>query len=225
MPALPVTITPRRDGRCHRHLDCGRIASSRRGSPGGAVNVRATPSVEWLAAGLTSELQRQFDRSTAALRDRLAAPDLTTYVAGDRLTPEAARDLRDKGVRSVVVSESALAPLDDRVFNRTLTQPFGSSASTASKQPSADTHSAPTPGETGDPILDANHLVADLAVLYFVDPPDKRAAVVAFSDQRQVDPQMLDALPRGARPASNRILQPIIARGRCSPRSPAPVAR
>jgi hypothetical protein len=64
-------------------------------------------------------------------------------------------------------------------------------------------------GETGDPILDANHLVADLAVLYFDNPPDKRAAVVAFGEDQHVDPQLLDALLTALDPTTNRILQPM----------------
>jgi hypothetical protein len=46
-------------------------------------------------------------------------------------------------------------------------------------------------------------------VLYFDDPPDKRAAVVAFADDQRVEPQFLDTLLGGVDPATNRILQPM----------------
>ena len=155
--------------------------------------VRLHPA-EWLAAGLAPELSREFDRGVAGVRDQLAAPDTSTYVADDRLTPEAARALHDRGVRSIVVPERGLAPLDERVFNRTLTQPFNLNAVDGVQAAVADASLSAHAGETGDPILDANHLVADLAVLYFDDPPDKRAAVVAFGEDQHVDPQLLDAL-------------------------------
>ena len=159
--------------------------------------------------GLAPELSRAFDRGVASVRDRLAAPDTGTYVADDRMTPEAARSLRDRGVTSMVVADHGLAPLDERLFNRTLTQPFLLSGGDGVQAAMADASLSAHAGETGDPILDANRLVADLAVLYFDDPPDKRAAVVAFGDDQHVDPQLLDALLNALDPATNRIMQPM----------------
>jgi hypothetical protein len=169
--------------------------------------VRIRPT-EWLAAGLGREMAREFDRGESALRTKLAAPDPTTYIADNRLTTEAARALQLRGVRSIVVPEGAMLPLDDRVFNRTLTQPFVLNGIDGVKAVAADAGLSAHAGETGDPVLDANHLLADLAVLYFDDPPDKRAAVVAFGDDQHVDPQMLDALLSGLDPTTNRIMQP-----------------
>jgi hypothetical protein len=114
-----------------------------------------------------------------------------------------------RGVRSVVVPDSAMVPLDDRLFNRTLTQPFVLNGVDGVQAAVADTGLSAHAGETGDPVLDANHLLADLAVLYFDDPPDKRAAIVAFGDDQHVDPQMLDALLSGLDPTTNRIVQPM----------------
>jgi hypothetical protein len=170
--------------------------------------VRLHPA-EWLAAGLAPELSTEFDRGASDVRSRLIAPDTSTYVADDRLTPEAARALRDRGVHSFVVAERGLAPLDDRVFNRTLAQPFALTAVDGVQAAVADASLSAHAGETGDPILDANHLVADLAVLYFDNPPDKRAAVIAFGEDQHVDPKLLDALLTALDPATNRILQPM----------------
>jgi hypothetical protein len=169
--------------------------------------VRLHPA-EWLAVGLAPELGREFDRGVDDIRDRLAAPDTSTYVADDRLTAEAALTLRARGVRSLVVQETGVSPLDERLFNRTLTQPFSLSGVDGVQAAVADASLSAHAGETGDPILDANHLVADLAVLYFDNPPDKRAAVVAFNEDQHVDPKLLDALLTALEPATNRILQP-----------------
>ncbi len=49
-------------------------------------------------------------------------------------------------------------------------------------------------------MLDANHLVADLSVLYFDDPPDERAATFVLPDDRPIDSRFLDALLGGVEP-------------------------
>jgi len=111
-------------------------------------------------------------------------------------------------VKSLVVPDAALSPLDERAFNRTLTQPFDMKGLDGVRVASADSGLSAHVAETGDPVLDANHLLADLAVLFFDDPPDTRATVVAFNDDQRIDPQFLDTLLSGLTP-SNPILQPM----------------
>ncbi|HEV3227087.1 MAG TPA: hypothetical protein VGZ52_09635, partial [Acidimicrobiales bacterium] len=144
-----------------------------------APYVRLRPS-EWLSAGLGTELDREFDQGTATVRDTLGPPDPSTYIADDRLTDDAARALVQRGVHSLIVPEDGVSKVDERLFNRTLTQPFDLNGVSGLRVAAADAALSAHAGETGDPVLDANHLLADLAVLYFDDPPDKRAAVVAF---------------------------------------------
>lgn len=170
------------------------------------VRVRAGNLV---AAGLQSELDRQLDLGAATVRRLVAAPDGATYIADDQLTTEAANALRDRGVRSLVIPEPALSPVDERLFNRTLTQPFELDGVGGVRAAGADAGLTAHAGETGDPVLDASHLLADLAVLYFDNPPDARAAVVAFDATKQLDPRLLDALLSGLDPSINRILRPI----------------
>src|SRR5262249_15564668 len=62
---------------------------------------------------------------------------------------------------------------------------------------------------TGDPVIDANHLVADLSVLYFDDPPDRRAATFVLPENRPIDSRFLDALLSALSPTLNPILRPI----------------
>jgi hypothetical protein len=64
-------------------------------------------------------------------------------------------------------------------------------------------------GSTGDPVLDANHLLADLAVLYFDDPPDQREATFVLPDDKPIDSNFLNALLTGLAPSTNRILHPV----------------
>ena len=207
---LPITIAP--TGETIDALEASTAAELRNAVAGRQLSltpfVRLHPS-EWLAADLAPELRREYDRGVADISNQLAAPDPSTYVADDRLTADAARALRDSGVRSFVVPEQSMSPLDERLFNRTLTQPFNLSAVDSVEAVAADASLSAHAGETGDPILDANHLLGDLAVLYFDDPPDKRAAVVAFSENQPVDPQLLDSLLTSLDPSTNRILQPM----------------
>jgi Family of unknown function (DUF6049) len=208
--ALPVTIPA--IGETLDALDAATADELRSAAPGRQFTLTPYVNVhpaEWLTAGISSELNQQFDRGVSTITRTVGAPDTTTYIADDHLTTEAARALRDRGVRSMVVPENGLAPLDERLFNRTLTQPFNLTSVDGVQAAVADASLSAHAGETGDPVLDANHLVADLAVLYFDDPPDKRAAVVAFSEQQNVDPQLLDALLTALDPATNRILQPV----------------
>ena len=94
----------------------------------------------------------------------------------------------------MVVPDDALSGLDVRVFNRTLTQPFALRDSDGVEAVAADGALAAHLGSTGDPVIDANHLVADLSVLYFDDPPDQRAATFVLPENRPIDSRFLDAL-------------------------------
>jgi hypothetical protein len=163
----------------------------------------------WTAAGLDDGLGAELDRGTSTLRSKLGAVDTTTFVADGNLTTDAANELRYRGVRSFVVPEPALSPIDERLFNRTLTQPFELDRVGAARAVMADAGLARHAGETGDAVLDASHLLADLAVLYFDDPPDVRSAVIAFDATTRLDPRLLDALLTGLSPSVNRILRPI----------------
>src|SRR4029079_16187724 len=79
---------------------------------------------DWTSAGLFGELGTQFSLGSATVTSKLAAPDDSVYVADDRLTTDAARLLADRGVKSLVLQDAGIAPIDERLFNRTLTQPF-----------------------------------------------------------------------------------------------------
>jgi Family of unknown function (DUF6049) len=174
--------------------------------------VRLQPS-EWITSGLDNELTQQFDRGTQSLSAALTAPASSVFVADDRLTSEAARFLRARGVTSMVVPDDALSGLDVRVFNRTLTQPFVLRDSDGITAVAADAGLAAHLGSTGDPVIDANHLVADLSVLYFDDPPDDRAATFVLPEDRPIDSRFLDALLGGLSPTVNRILRPMTLPG------------
>ena len=207
---VPVTIAPTPE--TVDSLEQKTLDELRKGAAGRQITltpyVRMRPA-DWLAVGLDAEVGREFDRGAATIAAKLGAPDQTTYVTDDGVTSVLGDVLRQRGARSLIVPDTAVSRLDERVFNRTLTQPFRVSGLDGVQAAAADRDLSAHVGETGDPVLDANHLLADLAVLYFDDPPDKRAAVVAFTDDQHIDPQLLDALLTGLDPVTDRILQPM----------------
>ncbi len=148
--------------------------------------VRLHPS-EWLSSNLTDELGAQFDRGTQSLSTAIGAPTGSVYSADDRLTSAAARFLHTRGVTSMVVPDDAVTALDERAFNRTLTQPFTLQDTDGVEAVAADSALTAHVGSTGDGVIDANHLVADLSVLYFDDPPDHRAATFVLPEDRTID--------------------------------------
>jgi len=170
--------------------------------------VRLHPN-EWVANDLEAELGAQFDRGTSALTAALGPPVPSVFVADNQLTSEGARYMQGRGVKAMVVPDDALSGLDVRVFNRTLTQPFALRDSNGIEAMAADGALAAHMGSTGDPVIDANHLVADLSVLYFDDPPDQRATSFVLPDDRPIDSRFLDALLGALSPSVNRILQPM----------------
>lgn len=209
-PDVPLTITT--TGDTITALDQGVIASLRSATAGRELAlvpyVRVHPS-DWLDAGLDTELGRVYDLGTQAVASALGALSATDYVADDRLTADAARYLHARGVTSMLIPDDALSPLEERVFNRTLTQPFDLADSNGIEAAAADRALAAHAGSTGDPVVDANHVIADLAVLYFDDPPDHRAIAFTLPDDRPIDPRFLDTLLGSLRPSANRLVQPI----------------
>jgi hypothetical protein len=170
--------------------------------------VRLRPS-EWVSSNLTDELTAQFERGTRSLSTTVEAPTASVFVADDRLTSDAARFLHTHGVTSMVVPDDALTGLDEKTFNRALTQPFTLQDTNGVEAVAADSALAAHVGSTGDGVIDANHLVADLSVLYFDDPPDRREATFVLPEDRSIDSQFLDSLLESLSPSVNRILQPI----------------
>ncbi len=131
----------------------------------------------WVAAGLEDDLARQTTAGEQALAEHLVdRPDRRTAVAAATLTPEALSRLEELGTDQVVVPAEALAPLDADQFPTTLAQPFGlqDSQGRTVRAVAADEGLAAHLDETGDPVLDASNLLADLAVLWLDQPTQER---------------------------------------------------
>lgn len=170
------------------------LASLRNAVAGDEVVVTPYAAIDaaaWWNEGLLDSLAEQVDRGSKTLSQRLARPTTSTWIADRELNPGLVRWLRDRGVRRVVVPEETLSPLG-RAFTFTLTQPFALEGINEVQAIAADTGLAAHVGATGDPVLDAHRLLADLAILYYDQPgAARRGTVVALPSDRPIDPNFV----------------------------------
>lgn len=158
----------------------------------------AVDAAAMIDGGLPSELTSQVRAGADVLAAALdpARPDSRTWIADGPLTPTALDGLHALGVDQFVLDERALTPLDLSV---TLTRPTEVSGavttypSLGAVDPGLQAHFS----DTSDPVLGANHLLADLAQLFFDSPGLIRGVVVRPPDGWSPSGPFLDALLDG----------------------------
>lgn len=165
----------------------------------GAVAERTFVDVELdgaIRAGLEEVLADQLARGHDTLVDALdVAPSRGLWVAGPGLTTQALGWLVDRGIDTVVVPEEAL---EERTDDDPHQRPIGHPVRLATAGTSGvvalvtDRLLQAHQGATDDPVLDAQRLVADLALDWFVDPTEPRSHVVVL-DQNG-DPAFTETL-------------------------------
>lgn len=160
------------------------------------------------AAGVPQDVTTSVERGSAAIADVLRLrPDASTWLARDPLDSDALGRLAARGVDRVVAAEDDLSPVPNQKL--TLAQPFRLQyADSSMPGAAADSGLAAYFDNTKDPVLAANHLLADLAVVYLDQPgADRRALVAVAPRQWRPDRRFLEALAGGL--ASNPILEPV----------------
>jgi hypothetical protein len=136
----------------------------------------------WVQRSLDGELEQQLRAGVDVLTGMVGKPSSATWIAEEPLTTDALRWLQGRGVRNVVLPDAGLSALDGRRFPATLTQPFqiegvvGVTAAVADQGLSGHVRAG------GEPMVKANHLLADLAILYFDQPKAVRVAVIDLPD-------------------------------------------
>ena len=136
----------------------------------------------WVAEDIQEDFRAQLAGGESALATLLEArPDRRTWVGAATLTPDAVRVLRESGVDQLVLPEEAMTPLDTDTFPTTLAQPFQVEASDGApiRTVAVDPGLAGEVGSTGDPVLDAHRVLADLSVVYFDRPGSERGVVLS----------------------------------------------
>ncbi len=151
------------------------------------------------AAGLDDEVARQMERGTTTLREVLRVPEPVsrTWVGQEPLDAASIDLLASRyGVDQVVATEASLTPIPDQLV--TLTGPFQLDGERSSVHgAAADAGLAAHFDNERNPALQANHLVADLAVLYLDLPGEQRGVVALAPRTWQPDRAFLDALKAG----------------------------
>ncbi len=198
-PAMPLTVVPTPEtiaslGADQASPDAGLVEAVRRGAQGRQVVAGPYVHIEpaaWVQAGALTTLVRELDHGVAALINRFANVDEATSLADPSLDTATAAWLRDRGVTRFVVPEAAMERLDTDTFPATLAQRFLIEGVDGIEAAMADAGLAGHVGESGDPVLDGQHLLADLAVLYLDEPPAERGVVLALPDAAPLDPALL----------------------------------
>jgi hypothetical protein len=142
------------------------------------------------AAGLDRDASTQITRGPTVAADVLGAhADPRTWLVDAGLDPASLSDLAGRGVDRIVATEDAVEPIPD--LKLTLTQPFRignkQKASPSSGSPPQPMALAADPGlaahltDPVSPVLAANQMLADLAMLYFDHPGGDRRGVVALA--------------------------------------------
>jgi hypothetical protein len=155
--------------------------------------------VAWRRDGLAAELLLQIAAGQETVGEVTGVdPDTTMAVVGAGGGRAAVDAAVDAGARTLVIDETDLEPVDEEAFPATLTRPFrveaGDRTVTALQ---ADAGLDAHVGATGDPVLDAHRLLADLAVLALDGPLAERAAAVVLDDDAAADAAFLEALLDG----------------------------
>jgi hypothetical protein len=162
----------------------------------GAGQVLAAPAVDidvgaWWAAGLDSEVERLLttgrDQVAGALDVR---PDRRTWWVEPTTDDATLARLRAAGVDQLVVAEELLDEIDVDTFTLALDRPFEVITPEGALVPAVMDDAALRAhlGSTGDPRLDAHHLLADLALLYFQQPGIPRGVAVSLPDDPALIP-------------------------------------
>lgn len=165
----------------------------------------------WVAAGMRDELGEQAAAGGDAVEGGLGLrPDPRTWVLDGPTTGATLDRLRELGADQIVLPQSALLPLDAQAFPVALTQPFEVATPSGALQLAASADSALLAhlGSTGDPVLDAHHLLADLSVLYFDRPANTRGVPLPLPTGAEVPGPFLEALLEGLG-ASEGVLEPV----------------
>lgn len=161
------------------------------------------------SAGLGDDLAAQRRRGDAAVEAALGVrTDMRTWVADEGVGGASLRRLAGLGVDQVLLPDEALSPVDLRL---SLSRPF---AVTVGDQGSELEASAPEPALSvrygaADPVLGAQHVLADLAVLHGDEPGPlrPRGIVLAPPDDVAADPDFLTAVLAGL--ATSPVLEPV----------------
>jgi hypothetical protein len=217
-PSVPVVLVPTPESLAAADfVDTEAVSGLAAALAGGEVLPGPWVALEEAAwaeadAGALTRLAARGERTLSGLLD--------TSPAAARLVPSGASlaevaTLVDGGARAVIVAEDDLEPLDTDDFPYTLARPFDLDlSSAASDDDEGDTTDRRVVRAVaadaalqelaatadGDPILAANQVLADLAVIASDEPESARVATLSLPAAAADSPAFLEALLSGLEP-------------------------
>lgn len=151
------------------------------------------------SAGLGAELAAHLEAAATAVEAHLGvAPAADLWLADPDLSEAGAAALAGEGIRRIVVDEDQVEPLREGLVSLSLAQPYlldlggdGPRVEALELDPLVAGHL----GTELSPALEASHLLAELAMLWFEQPGVARAAVLPVDDRDR--PEVLTAVLAG----------------------------
>ena len=169
-------------------------AIAERGAVLGGTYAPTTPDA-LVAARLEGELDEHLDAFAASVTEVLGVdPDTGTWLAPSDLGEPGAAALAERGVERLVVDTDQVEPLRAGLLSLSLAQPYLVQLDDDRELSamSVDRQILDGLGSDASPALEASHLVAELAMLWFEQPGIPRAAVLPID--ADVRPEVVTAL-------------------------------
>jgi hypothetical protein len=161
-----------------------------------------------LAAGLDAELGAHLDAAAAALEADLGIePTPGLWLATPDLDDVGARALAGEGIRRVVLRAEQVEPLRPGLLSLSLAQPYVLDLDDRAEVEALEIDPLVVDhlGTDLSPALEASHVLAELAMLWFEQPGVARAAVLPVDED--VRPEVLSALVAGL--SDGRVLEAV----------------
>jgi hypothetical protein len=165
----------------------------------------------WDATGLTGELAHQLDTGTTVLAGALGtAPSRTTWVVDGGLDPSALTTLETAGTTQLILPDAELSALPLVALQNTFAYPTAlAGAPIKTAVYGADPGLTADFSNPGGPVLAANQLLAELAMIQLEIPGKTRGVAVLPPPGWRPDPTFVNTLLAGL--AGHPLLSPVTA--------------
>jgi Family of unknown function (DUF6049) len=174
----------------------------------------SVPMRGWAAVGLGEELNRQISAGSSVLgRVFGSAPSQQTWVINGPVDSATLADLQSRGASHLILPDAELSALPAVASTTTFALPSQLTGSGVRMSVyAADAGlSADVAAAGGDPVLAANHLLAELAMIQLETPGLTRGVVVLSPPQWAANPVFLQTLLAGL--SQHPLLNPVTASG------------
>ncbi len=174
----------------------------------------SVPMRGWEAVGLSEELGRQISAGSSVLGSVFgSAPSQQTWVVNGPVDSATLADLQSRGARHLILPDAELSALPAVARTTTFALPsqLTGSAVRMSVYAADAGLTADVAAAGGDPVLAANHLLAELAMIQLETPGLTRGVVVLPPPEWAANPVFVQTLLAGL--SQHPLLNPVTASG------------